>query len=324
MTLLQAAPTYRDGLHLPGTPVWLDPIRPQSISFVSHIQHIAPRFYPKALSSIETAELVRARSPHERKFHPLTLPYGQFFSLGNLSLELIPSGMGMGGAQLKIASNGYTTLYSRNIATQAGMHSTSAMPTKADRLILGTDGACAEKDFISRGDAGQLITQFLLENGNTEEGIMIRLDEVGDAQELSSLLHEAGIEHGIDERISRVNNALMGMGMAIKTTPKKTEVNPGEVVLVSRQNVRWTTSNRGTVIHLNAENGNTWRDEHGERTLRYSSLASADQLISFVEAIEPGEILTIGTNRDLVANELESRGWHARPSRYDQQLPLSI
>ena len=324
MTLLQAAPTYRDGLHLPGTPVWLDPVRPQSISFVSHARHVAPRFYRKALSSIATAELIRLRSPYERKFHPLTLPFGQFFSLGNLSLELIPSGIGMGGAQLKIASNGYTTLYSRDIAAESGQYSTSAMPTRANRLILGTDGACSERDDLSRENAGKLITQFIQKTIGEGEGVLVKVPELGEAQELSSLLHQAGIGHGVDSRIARVNSALNTMGTAVDTQIRKNTVKPGEVCLMSIEGNPETNLEGIQVIELDAGSGSSWREKSGCRTLRFTALANDSQLTSFVEAIEPEEILTVGYHRDRVAEILRTNGWNASPLRLNRQLPLSI
>src|SRR5215475_14181968 len=92
-TTPSAPVTWRDGVHLTGTPIWCD----------GHGQLIGTAI---------TLALVDATGPGH-----LAVPLRQRFTLGTVRLELIPSGRGFGAAALFADGTGKTVLYAGAVRT---------------------------------------------------------------------------------------------------------------------------------------------------------------------------------------------------------------
>lgn len=94
------------GLKLRGAPLWLDARRPVPLSFVSSA--LTLRRHQRVLLSAATAEMMKERLGSSEA---LASPMGRPFSLGDIGLELVPSGHVVGGAELLLRWKGATILY---------------------------------------------------------------------------------------------------------------------------------------------------------------------------------------------------------------------
>ena len=103
---------YHGGLHLRGTILWFDAESPRSLCFVSHAGAPGAQEHQKIVSTAHTAELLRALAATHGKGRKvnepqaLITPTGRKFTIGNLSLELFPSGLFLGSASLLIQHEG--------------------------------------------------------------------------------------------------------------------------------------------------------------------------------------------------------------------------
>jgi hypothetical protein len=99
-----AAPvTWRDGVHLTGTPIWCDARRRRDVCFVSSAETVGPG-HGQLIATPQTLALIGAKGQ-------LGVPVRKPFTLGTLRLELISSGRGVGAAMLHVDAGDHTVLY---------------------------------------------------------------------------------------------------------------------------------------------------------------------------------------------------------------------
>ena len=111
--------TWRDGVHLTGTPIWCDARRRRDVCFVSSADRIAAAEHGQLIATPITLALVAPRVGGGMGAGHLAAPLRRPFTLGTLRLELIPSGRGLGAAALHVDSRGRTVLYAGPVRTTA-------------------------------------------------------------------------------------------------------------------------------------------------------------------------------------------------------------
>jgi putative mRNA 3-end processing factor len=123
--------TWRDGVHLTGTPIWCDARRRRDICFVSSVDRVVRTGHGQLIGTSLTLELLGARGGGH-----LAVPLRQRFTLGTLRLELIPSGRGLGAAALHVDAVGRTVLYAGAVRTIASPLIEGAEVRTADALVV--------------------------------------------------------------------------------------------------------------------------------------------------------------------------------------------
>lgn len=107
-----AAVTWRDGVHLTGTPIWCDARRRRDVCFVSSAERVGRTGHGQLIATPLTLALLGASGGGH-----LGVPLRRRFTLGTVRLELIPSGRGPGAAALFVDITGKTVLYAGAIRT---------------------------------------------------------------------------------------------------------------------------------------------------------------------------------------------------------------
>src|SRR5581483_7090017 len=107
----------KGGLHVTGTPLWLDARRKSELSFVSHAHtdHIAR--HERVIATAATLRIMEHRlGPLASK---LPAPYHRPFKLGDLDVELLPAGHVLGSAQIRIRRpDGHRVVYTGDIGLE--------------------------------------------------------------------------------------------------------------------------------------------------------------------------------------------------------------
>ena len=98
--------SWRDGVHLTGTPIWCDARRRRDVCFVSSADRVGRAGHGQLIATPLTLALLGARGAGH-----LGVPLRRRFTLGTHRLELIASGRGPGGAVLHVDLAGKTVLY---------------------------------------------------------------------------------------------------------------------------------------------------------------------------------------------------------------------
>lgn len=107
--------TWRDGVHITGTPIWCDARRRRDVCFLSSADRVGRTGHGQLIGTAITLALLGARDQGH-----LAVPVRQRFTLGTVRLELIPSGRGFGAAALHADITGKTVLYAGAVRTSAG------------------------------------------------------------------------------------------------------------------------------------------------------------------------------------------------------------
>ena len=106
--------TWRDGVHLTGTPIWCDARRRRDVCFVSSADRVGRAGHGQLIGTPATLALLGSDAGAGHLAVPLRRP----FTLGTLRLELIPSGRGLGAAALHVDLGGRRVLYAGAIRTR--------------------------------------------------------------------------------------------------------------------------------------------------------------------------------------------------------------
>jgi DNA ligase-1 len=127
---------YDHGVYLPAHDLWLDPWEAKRFAFVSHAHsdHIAP--HQEMILSERTARLLQARMPGTRTEH--VLPFGEQRRVHDVDLTLLPAGHIFGSAQLFLANEDETLLYTGDFKLRHGKSAEATEWRQADTLIMET------------------------------------------------------------------------------------------------------------------------------------------------------------------------------------------
>jgi putative mRNA 3-end processing factor len=125
----------KGGLHVSGTPLWLDARRKSELSFVSHAHsdHIAR--HERVIATAATLRIMEHRlGPLPSK---LPVPYHRPFKLGDLDVELLPAGHVLGSAQIRVTRpDGHRIVYSGDIGFEPSSTAEPASIVDCDTLVL--------------------------------------------------------------------------------------------------------------------------------------------------------------------------------------------
>jgi putative mRNA 3-end processing factor len=120
--------TWRDGVHLTGTPIWCDARRRRDVCFVSSADRVVRAGHGQLIGTPTTIAMIAGRDVGH-----LAVPVRKPFTLGTLRLELIPSGRTLGAAALHVDTGMRTVLYAGAIRTT---HATDGAEVRASDAVV--------------------------------------------------------------------------------------------------------------------------------------------------------------------------------------------
>jgi putative mRNA 3-end processing factor len=121
---------WRDGVHIAGTPLWCDARRARELCFVSSALVPDARRHRQIIATQATLDLLP-----EPPARALAVPYGRPFALGDLRLELFPSGPMVGAAALLVDLGPTRVVYAGPVDPRRG-----AEARACDLLVVDATG----------------------------------------------------------------------------------------------------------------------------------------------------------------------------------------
>ncbi|MBV8761959.1 MAG: hypothetical protein JO257_31990 [Deltaproteobacteria bacterium] len=173
--------TWRDGVHLTGTPIWCDARRRRDVCFVSSADRIGPG-HGQLIATPLTLSLIGAKDQ-------LGVPLRRPFTLGTLRLELIPSGRGVGAAALHVEAGERSVLYAGAIRTTAQPALEGADVRAADAVVVASPLA-EEVELPALPQAAEQLAAWVREHAAS----VIVVDTIVDGIEIIGWLRSLGIE----------------------------------------------------------------------------------------------------------------------------------
>ena len=287
------------GIYLPELDLWLDSTRKRQKSVISHAHsdHIARHSRP-----VVTPNTLLLLRDYLKKADPILLPYGEPLESPTCSITMYPAGHCLGSAQTLVVSRatGHRLLYTGDIKTRSSPTNEPAEMVQADTLVIECTYGRPEYVFPSQEQTLATASRTLrtwLARGEKPVALGWRL---GKAQEMLHHLLADGFEvvaeAGIYEAVLAYKEA--GVDFPGKVTAFDGHWPDGTVALFppgrSVQALGRFRNQRTMELTGWAVSGarRHWR-RPADASLPYSDHADYNDLLAYVEAVQPSRVYTV-------------------------------
>lgn len=190
---------YREGLHLKDTPLWFDAQESKELCFISSAMVPGAYRHTKLLTTATTAELMRAmgaaygrgRRVHEPQM--LVTPFGRPFSLGQLKLELFPSGYVLGASSLLVEHQNKRVVYAGQLSVEPHGLAERLEARRCDLLVLPYPQGVSGADAPSEEQATSQIATFVEESFDRRQVPVLLCPPLGSGPQIARALVARGI-----------------------------------------------------------------------------------------------------------------------------------
>jgi DNA ligase 1 len=319
---------YDRGVYLPQQDFWLDPWDAKAFSFVSHAHsdHIAP--HQEVIVSERTARLMRVRLPGSRIEH--ALPFGERRSVRGIDLMLIPAGHIFGSAQCLVFVGEETLLYTGDFKLRPGRSAEQGEWRHAETLVMETTFGLPRYRFPPTKEVIDQMVAFCAETIDAGEVPVLLGYSLGKAQEILCSLEGAGLTpmlHGSVYQMTRIYEQL-GQSFCKYVRYKRNDVT-GKVLICP------PSANRSPMLEQIARKRvaiiSGWAvDPHAvyryqvDAAFPLSDHADYDDLIRYVELVQPHRVLTLHGFAAAFASDLRGRGLEAWALTEENQMELHL
>ena len=306
-----AAVTWRDGVHLTGTPIWCDARRRRDVCFLSSADRVGRTGHGQLIGTPITLALA---APESAGGH-LAVPVHRPFTLGTTRLELIPSGRCLGSAALHVDTGERTLLYAGEIRTKGAIE--NAEVRSCDALVVAAPFGELHHRFAKVDDVlGQLVT-FCKRHQQANKTPVLVVDTALDGVEVAArLLDEdiaVAVSRSIRDALPRIDGLLPAKAKPLRELVLKA---PGKerAVIIRAESDRMKAPDRpvaalvsGRALDLNQtgfSNGFPW-----------PFAAGRDDLLAWIEQARAKEIFVTGASADAIATKLGAKARVLGPPR---------
>ncbi len=313
------------GLTLPGTPLWLDALRPRRFTGVSGADVPHAGAHRLVLCTEDTAVLLRARGARPRT--QLT-PYDRRIALGPLSIRLLPAGRLRGAAQFLVEWQGVRLLYAGRLGGLPLPTAEPAVAVPADILVLDT--TCAAPDAmpaptVAPGAALAAFAERTAGAGATP--VVVVPDGPAGQPDVLFWLGAAGFALALPPRLLRLAAALAERGVALgPVRALRPRPQPGEVVVVPAQAAPSRTVlglvNVRTLRVVPPGAPPTAAGLPADETLCWQAEAGAAELLAFAASVGPRRVCLFGPHDRALEGRFRAAGFAAEASSARGQLSL--
>ena len=306
---------FDSGILLPELDLWLDSRRKRESSLISHAhsdhtgRHLKPVVTPNTLLLL---------SDYLKNASPVVLPYGETMDTPAYSLTLHPAGHCLGSAQALIESKatGERLLYTGDIKLRSSPTNEPLETVQADTLVI--ESTYGRPDYVFPSQERVLEAAFRTLRAWLDRGErpVVQGWRLGKAQEMLHHLLAEGFDVVIEEGVYQGAEAYQRAGVDF----------PGRVSLFTGDWPEGTIAlfppgNRSKVLRdyrgkrtmeltgWAASDNRRWRS-WADASLPYSDHADFNELVAYVEAVQPSLVYTVFGFPDLAA-KLRSQGYPA-------------
>ena len=306
--------TWRDGVHLTGTPIWCDARRRRDVCFVSSADRVVRAGHGQLIGTPTTIALLAGKDSGH-----LAVPILRPFTLGTLRLELIPSGRGLGAAALHVDTGMRTVLYAGAIRT---VHpSEPAQVRTSDAVVVAAPVGEPGHRFEPVDDVAERVIEWTRAQLVADRPPVLVVDIVLDGLELAARLVAAGLSVA-GSRSLRDAAAVLG-DSSIRAPGKDSSV----LIRVEGDRVKTSPPNATAALvsarALDPSPGPEWSaaDSRPPWDARFAwpFVAGRDQLLGWIEQTRAKHVFVTGACAESIA---EAVGPHARVLGPPRQMAL--
>jgi len=315
---------YERGVHLPQSDLWLDPWDPKRFAFVSHAHsdHIAP--HEEIIVSERTSRLLQHRMPGRRTEH--VLPFGEKRAIHGFDMVLLPAGHISGSAQCFLFAADETLLYTGDFKLRPGKSAEQAQWRHADTLIMETTFGLPRYRFPPTERVIDEIVAFCRETIEAVQVPVLLGYSLGKAQEILCSLDGAGLTPMLHASVYRMTRIHEQFGQSFC---KYARYNPNDVagkVLICppsanrSQMLERIPHKRVAMISGWAVDPNAVYRYGVDAAFPLSDHADYDDLVRYVELVQPRRVFTLHGFAAEFASDLRARGIEAWALSKENQM----
>jgi Cft2 family RNA processing exonuclease len=319
---------YERGVYLPREDIWLDPWDAKPFAFVSHAHsdHIAP--HEEIIVSERTARLMQARLPGQRNEHVLN--FGEKTIVQGLEVTLIPAGHIFGSAQFLLERDNSSLLFTGDFKLRPGRSAEPAEWRHAETLIMETTFGLPRYRFPPTEQVIQQIVAFCRDALETGAVPVLLGYSLGKAQEILCALSGAGLKPMLHGTVHRMTRIYEQFGQSFCDYERYDPRNVAGKVLICPPSV-----NRSRMLEKLGEKRvamiSGWAVEPSaiyryqvDAAFPLSDHADYDDLVRYVELVNPKRVLTLHGFAAEFARDLRERGVEAWALSQENQMELVL
>jgi len=315
---------YERGLYLPAQDLWLDPWDAKRFAFVSHAHndHIAP--HDEIIVSELTARLMQARLPGTRIEH--VLPFGERRTVHGLNVMLLPAGHIFGSAQFFLFAEKETLLYTGDFKLRPGKSAEPAQWRQADTLIMETTFGRPRYRFPPTEQVVDQIVAFCRETLDDDAVPVLLGYSLGKGQEILCSLDGAGLTPMLHGSVYQMTQVYEQFGQSFcKYVRYSANQVAGKVLICppSANRSRMLEKiprKRVAMISGWAVDPNAVYRYQVDAAFPLSDHADYDDLLRYVDLVQPKRVLTLHGFAAEFARDLRNRGVEAWAPSDENQL----
>jgi DNA ligase 1 len=316
-------------IHLPEIDLWCDAHHPVPFSFVSHahFDHLAK--HQRIITSEGTQRLMAARLPGERE--EIVLPYEKLYALdADTELRLYPAGHIFGSAMLYLKRAGESFLYTGDFKLRPGLSAEPCAPPQADVVVMETTFGLPRYVFPPTEKVLGDIVHFCQSTLEDGEVPVLFGYSLGKSQELLASLAGAKIPVMLHPQTVKITRVYEELGRTFPPYEPFTLTDvAGHVVICPPQanqsawlrkiKPRRTAAITGWAIDPAA----VYRYQC-DAAFPLSDHADYNDLLKFVEIVQPKRVYTVHGAVTEFARTLRDRGIEAWALGQPNQLEISL
>lgn len=316
---------YLQGIHLSDSILWFDAPRRADLCFISHAHLGLSIAHKKILATPETAALVREKVAPARA---LLSPFHRRFIIGDLELELFPAGHIPGSAQIRVSRTGERLVYTGHFNLHSGRAVENASVLECEVLVAPVVYARPHHVFPPRLEVEAAVLEFVKRALTDEVTPVLLASPLGNALELAILFAEQGLKVRAHRAIVFSGLRARKLGLPLPKIKRfDGRVDAGEVLMLPPWADREVIKTQLVNARLALVSGRTLEPGYTEslgaiQGFPLSSHADRNSIIRYIQESGARRIFLIGSDADLLANELRAKRIAVWPLLSPQQLDL--
>jgi hypothetical protein len=294
--------TWRDGVHLTGTPIWCDARRRRDVCFVSSADRIVRAGHGQLIGTPTTLALIAGKDSGH-----LAVPVRRPFTLGTLRLELIPSGRAMGAAALHVDTGMRTVLYAGAIRT---VNAAEAAEVRASDAVVVSAPIGEPHHRLASVDAiaDQVIAWSSAQLAAAKQPMLV-VDTALDGLEVAARLVAANVAVTGSKSL---RDAAEAIGTVALRAPGK---DPAVIIRADADRMKAAAQSVMALVSVRALDP----QQGWDATFAWPFVASRDQLLTWIEQARAKQVFVTGACAETIVAALGARGHVLGPP---QQMAL--
>lgn len=316
---------YDRGVRLSGTDLWFDAKKKVNLNFISSASVSPVPRHERVIATPETLKFIESKT---KDSIALSCPYNRPFTLGDMRIELIPSGYMLGSSQIVVEYKGDRIIYTGDIKLRYSSTAKYIEIRRCDYLLLKCRYGISKYLFASDRDVMDSIYEFIKESLYFDYVPVIIIDPYGKTQDLILYLLEKKLPVSVHRSILNALRIYEQFGYEFDNcTGINLKKIKGKVVLVPPQirgsNLLEKISKKRVAAVMGWSLGieNEIKEIFdADFVFALSNHAGYDELIQYIQIVNPRKIFLLGTYNMEFSRSLKNMGYDARPLDTPKQL----